>query len=714
MGHFHFHESEEESSISRWQKWFRGENTWKRICIGLGFLLSLALVLHFKEVQVEVLELNTPAKHYVIGQIDFDFPDVEAMTLLKQEEVRDISTIYQVNKKQIRERAKMFADYLVQDQAWRENSEFYTFDELYRGGEMIENALEKYRFTNSRTLQKMKDLNISTDFYFSFTPKENQTNLFFPKDFWRNFQKTVFANAEFQSGISDFVIDFFQDQTWGLQEDLARQIELRQIVEESIPQKYTRLEAGRRIIDAGEKVLPRHIAILNAMKSALTKARNSWDPLTILGSIMIATLLTILVGGYLRVYHRDIFYSLQKITLLVTILLLTLAFAKGTEYLILHPASFLIDIVRYPIFVPFAVLLISVLIGREIALLTLAFLLVTMSISLAFNDAHFLSINLTAGLLAILFAKKMHKRRDVFLVCAKIWLYSLPVILAFTLIENHTWNFHIFLTFASTFICLLATAIGIVVLLPIIESCFDLMTDMRLIEYLDPNNELLQRMSLELPGTYQHCLVVSNIAEAASAAIGANALFCRVSALYHDIGKLLNPHYFTENQLGGFNIHQLLTPLESAQVIIAHVRDGEVLARKHHLPQSFIDIIREHHGTTVVYYFYHKQTQQSHKVDPALFRYPGPKPKTKESIIVMLADSVEAASRSLEEPSEEAVCKMVDCIVAEKASEGQFDECQLTFEELGIVKKNIVRSLVLAQHLRVKYPQRSLIAAVNS
>jgi putative nucleotidyltransferase with HDIG domain len=230
-------------------------------------------------------------------------------------------------------------------------------------------------------------------------------------------------------------------------------------------------------------------------------------------------------------------------------------------------------------------------------------------------------------------------------------------------------------------------------------------------EYMDPNTELLRRLSLEAPGTYQHSLVVGNLAEYAARSIGANDLFCRVVSLYHDIGKLFNPHYFTENQLGGFNIHQLLTPLESTHVIISHVPEGEALARKHHLPQSFIDVIREHHGTTLVYFFYCKQIEQMDgdpaRVSKNLFRYPGPKPHTKESALIMIADTIEAASRSLNEVTEEAATEMVDRLISEKAQEGQFDECPLTFQELEIVKKTIVKALLVTRHLRIKYPEKN-------
>jgi putative nucleotidyltransferase with HDIG domain len=183
-----------------------------------------------------------------------------------------------------------------------------------------------------------------------------------------------------------------------------------------------------------------------------------------------------------------------------------------------------------------------------------------------------------------------------------------------------------------------------------------------------------------------------------------------VATLYHDVGKLLNPQFYTENQQGAVNIHQLLTPLESAQVIISHVTDGENLAKKYRLPRSFQDIILQHHGTTIVYYFYRKQIElkggNKEEVDADAFRYPGPKPRTKESAIIMICDTVEAASRSLEEFNEQTITALIDRLVREKGEEGQFEECQLTFEELGRVKRTLAKSLLLTQHVRIKYPKR--------
>jgi putative nucleotidyltransferase with HDIG domain len=319
-------------------------------------------------------------------------------------------------------------------------------------------------------------------------------------------------------------------------------------------------------------------------------------------------------------------------------------------------------------------------------------------------------LNLAAALVAILSTRSLRRRKEVFIVCAKAWLCSVAVIFSMHFYQNTFWSVAILTDIISAAIFMLLTAIVVVGLLPLLESAFRIMTDVTLMEYMDPNNDLLRRLTIEAPGTYQHSVVVGNLAEAAASAIGANGLFCRVSTLYHDIGKMITPQYFTENQQGGMNIHQLLTPQESAQVIIAHVSEGVALARKAGLPEQFIDIIKEHHGTTMAYYFYRKQLEKvgndKSLVDEKEFRYAGPKPRSKESVIIMIADSVEAASRSLEKINEDSLMEMAARLIKEKADDGQFDNCLLTFEELAIVKSTLVKTLVAYGHSRVKYPMQ--------
>jgi len=328
---------------------------------------------------------------------------------------------------------------------------------------------------------------------------------------------------------------------------------------------------------------------------------------------------------------------------------------------------------------------------------------------LAVETIPFIVINVLTAIVAIFTNRKVRRRKEVFMVCAKAWLCAFLVAFSFNLYANTILSFSVIGDLISTFVFMIFTAVLVVGLIPVLESIFHIMTDITLMEFLDPSNPVLRRLTIEAPGTYQHSVVVGNLAEAAATAIGANGLFCRVATQYHDIGKLENPQYFTENQLGGMDMHQLLTPIESAQVIIAHVGEGVALARKVSLPEQFIDVIKEHHGTTLVYYFYHKQLEMvdgdKEKVEEQDFRYSGPKPRTKESTIIMIADTLEAASRCLDDFNETTLTELIDTLIGQKVEDGQFDESLLTFEELGIVKSVLLKTMLAATHPRVKYPK---------
>ncbi|MBS0651972.1 MAG: HDIG domain-containing protein [Verrucomicrobia bacterium] len=696
----------------KWYKRFGGDQSGKRWALLLTFIISLTIFLHFREVPMEILELGVQSPRYVIAQVDFDFPDEEASHILRQESVRDIGTIYKVEDKQVHQFRQDLELSLIEHQEWRKELPTCTFEELYQTMGKIEEEMLQSRFSDERTLRKLEGLKIPGEhFYLLQHPSTELSPFSLPASYWTNLEDQIAADKKFQADTVSYLLHAFSKQLWNLQEDFGLEREVRNSVQETVPQKYTHVEAGSQLVQKGEIVTSRHLSMVQAMKKASTRLRNLWTPQTLLGSALMAVILTVVSLYYLRMFQRDLLRSLQKLTLLVTIILFAFLLAKGAERLLLYHGYNLIEVARFPLLVPFAALMVCVLVGAEIALFTSFFLIVVFGSSLSIEHDFSLAINFFSALATILFARTLHRRKEVFAVCGKVWLSLIPLFCAINLIDNTFWNINIIVDLMSSFLFMTVTAVIVVGLLPILESLFHVMTDMTLMEYMDPNNELLRRLSLEAPGTYQHCLVVGNLAEEAARAIGANGLFCRVSTLYHDIGKLFNPHYFTENQLGGFNIHQLLTPLESTHVIIAHVPEGEALARKYHLPQSFIDVIREHHGTTMVYYFYCKQVEQmggdATKVNEKLFRYPGPKPRSKESAIIMLADTLEAASRSMEEVNEETISDMIDKLIAEKAEDGQLDECQLTFEELGTVKKAMAKALLVTRHLRIKYPERA-------
>lgn len=244
-------------------------------------------------------------------------------------------------------------------------------------------------------------------------------------------------------------------------------------------------------------------------------------------------------------------------------------------------------------------------------------------------------------------------------------------------------------------------------LLPFLESSFSLVTNMKLLELSNPNNPLLKRLLMEAPGTYHHSVMVANLSEVAAEEVGANPMLVRVGAYYHDVGKIKRPFFFGENQLGGTNPHDKISPTLSTTIIISHVKDGLELAKEYDIPKVVSDMIVQHHGTTLVKYFYYTLKNSSENPDEIReedFRYPGPKPQSKEAAIIMMADSVEAAVRSIQEPTLEKIEDMVNNIVKDKMNSNQLNECDLTFRELEVIKACFLRVLKGIYHHRIEYP----------
>jgi putative nucleotidyltransferase with HDIG domain len=245
-----------------------------------------------------------------------------------------------------------------------------------------------------------------------------------------------------------------------------------------------------------------------------------------------------------------------------------------------------------------------------------------------------------------------------------------------------------------------------------VERVFDITTDLTLLELSDTNNKPLKDLSLRAPGSFNHSLQVANLAEAAADRIGAHSLLARVGALYHDIGKMRKPEYFVENQRTGSNPHAQLKPRMSALIIASHVKEGLEMGKEYNLPEKVLKFIPSHHGTARIEYFYRKAVGATDEVDPPVleseFRYPGPKPDSKETGILMLADSVEAASRSLDSPSHKNLKSLIDLIFQERIEDGQLDETDLTFQDLRIIKETFLKMLLGIYHVRVKYPDQEV------
>src|SRR3954469_16054668 len=378
----------------------------------------------------------------------------------------------------------------------------------------------------------------------------------------------------------------------------------------------------------------------------------------------------------------------------------------------------------------FAPLLLCVLLNRNHGLYASVFVSLWSSILFGKVDAPLLVCGLISGFTAVYLTLQVRKRsrliRAGFGVGIAIWLLSMTFgiigpmdFFSANAIDWKMIGIQSALAIGNGIVT--ATVVGGI--LPIFEHLFQVTTDISWLEASDLNHPLLRRMTIEAPGTYHHSLVVANLAEAAAEAIGANATRCRVCSYFHDVGKLVKPEYFTENMNFERNPHDDLAPTMSALIIIAHVKEGVDLALKHKLNRQIVDVIQQHHGTSLVYYFYKRALQQQEdaraggkimnmreddvpEVSQESFRYPGPKPQTKESAIISLADMVESASRSLEKPTPQKIEQLVNDLIAQRVADTQLDECDLTLAELNIIAERFRFTLMTMLHTRIAYPKQ--------
>ena len=322
------------------------------------------------------------------------------------------------------------------------------------------------------------------------------------------------------------------------------------------------------------------------------------------------------------------------------------------------------------------------------------------------NSFEFVFLQVLAGIVTIQSSTKLYQRANLFISVGQIVFIYILVYMCFTFIHEGSIDTIEFTTLALFLLNGLLT-LFVQPLIYLFEKLFAMTSDISLLELSDTNTPLLKALSDQAPGTFHHSLQVANLAEAAASQIGANTLLIRVGALYHDIGKMKNPTYFSENQKSDTSPHYDLNPQQSASIILNHVLEGITIAKKYNLPERIIDFIRTHHGTSLVYYFY-KQEQELNPeqvIDAKLFKYQGPKPFSKETAILMMADAVEAASKSLRDPNVSRIEAFVEQIVQKQLDEGQFNTSNITLAEIEQVKKVLIRKLSNIYHLRIEYPE---------
>lgn len=398
---------------------------------------------------------------------------------------------------------------------------------------------------------------------------------------------------------------------------------------------------------------------------------------------------------YLKKYYKDIYNDSSKLIMINIITMMAIIFAR--VFSIASP--YLIPLACTPI-------LLTLLLNYRISLVVSITNIILMAVAVSFNT-EIIILALVSVIVGATFLKKMQQRNDI--VYSSIYIAILNGIMTLSISALVTSNLKdILLDTAFILIGSLLSGVLATGLLPFFESMFDVVTNVKLLELSNPNNPLLKKLLMEAPGTYHHSVIVANLAEVATETVGGNALLARIGAYYHDIGKTKKPYFFKENQLGQENPHDEITPELSKLLIISHVKDGLELAKEYKLPKIIQDFIPTHHGKTLVKYFYLTAKNNAENPDDIKeedYMYPGPKPKTKEQCILMLADSVEAAVRSINSPTKEKIETMVNNIVKDKLDSGQLDNSELTLSDIKKIKRCFLKALSGIYHERIEYPK---------
>ncbi len=492
-----------------------------------------------------------------------------------------------------------------------------------------------------------------------------------------------------------------------IEEKLQRNIYYDQETNEQIKQQALAkispnvgmIQEGEKVVAKGEILTDKRFKILESLKAEyesqfVDDSNFSW---ILLGQTVLVVLMIFLLALFLLSYRVEIIRSDLKISFL---LFLIIIFVLPSKYAIDHDFLNLYAL-------PFCMLPLIVRTFFDIRVALFTYLVAILTIGfIAPNPYEFTIIQLIAGILTLLSVSNLRKRSQLFLSSLIVFGAYTLVYLSIELVQEATWertNWEALLWFLFSSLLTLLTY----PLVYAFEKIFGFVSDVSLMELSDTNSKLLRKLNLKAPGTFQHSLQVSNLAEEAIREIGGNSLLVRTGAMYHDIGKMHAPNYFIENQVSDYNPHNDLSPEESAGIIIDHVIQGIEMARRYKLPDIIIDFIRTHHGTTKTQYFYKQYIERfgENETDDQQFTYPGPIPYSKETAVLMMADSVEAASRSLPQYDANSIENLVDGIIDYQVKEQQFIMSDITFKDITVIKKMFKKKLMSIYHVRVEYPE---------
>ena len=453
---------------------------------------------------------------------------------------------------------------------------------------------------------------------------------------------------------------------------------------------------GTIIIAQGATVNEQKYETLKALERSYDRTQSDSSIYSKLGSVLYIVLIFIGLAFFLRLHYNAVLAHSSSLNLYM------FTFTAGMVFALLLESINSVSALAVPLLmVP---VIIRSFFSDRLALFTHTIMLVAL-LPFVSSSVQFVTVQFSAGLITLFLIRGIYKRSQLVQSTFQIMVVLLLVHLSIHLIRESDWTTQSLLPVAYS----LGGTLILLFIFPLIyffERTFGVVSDLTLLELSDTNSPLLKLLSKEAPGTFQHTMQVANLAEFATEIVGGNTLLVRTGALYHDIGKIANPQYFTENQSSTTSPHEELSYLESAEIIIGHINDGIELAKKYKLPDIVIDFIRTHHGTSRVEYFYRKYKEDHPDTDQFdQFHYPGPKPFSKETAIVMMSDAVEASTRSIPEKTEQNLSEMIDKVIGHQLSTGQYDNAEITMKEINTIREAFKRFIRGVYHVRISYPE---------
>ncbi|REJ73275.1 MAG: HDIG domain-containing protein [Planctomycetota bacterium] len=493
-----------------------------------------------------------------------------------------------------------------------------------------------------------------------------------------------------------------------LQFDQNATTELRSAARDAVPVQKQQFIEGDLLVQPGAVITEKSLQLLRDEYEAVEARIGPTERLTRIAVVFLLISVLAVLNGYYIVHNEP--RLVKSVSRLIVYLLIIVGSAALARLLSFFPMP--AEVV--PLIA--VAMLLTISYDQVLATLSALTLCIVVTLSTTFELSQFIVL-MSVAAISVIPLSRVASRKKIVIVGFYAALTYFFVRMGLGIIEAQSLNevtrdMTLLIESAQGAGLCLAAAYIVAANLPFVESAFGVVTDISLLELSDPSHPLLQELVRRAPGTYNHSITMGSIAESAAESIGANGLLVRVGAYFHDIGKMLKPQYFIENlEEGGENRHQHLAPAMSTLIIVGHVKDGMDLAEQYNLPQVIIDFIEQHHGTTLVEYFFHEATRQAegqpdHRTDAeeSSFRYPGPKPQTREAGVMMLADAVESASRALSDPTPKRIESLVNGITLKRLLDGQFDESSLTLSEIRTVEDSLIKSLIANYHGRIRYP----------